>query len=564
MNNNKVAQCLTDILSFRLPAAENRITQIQSQVTKILKNGTGGGSSNIDEKQVRKIVEEIIRNNPSSGGGSDVDVNSMTDNEKYDYYYNLYRMKQFNKFPNYVLFDDNNKRCWTDLYDLDESQITYDVTTIIYNDLHTFNWCEHSTEGDRHPVTASLPVFDGVKKVIGVGHHLIHKTVIDYPYDWDPEYSETKELYIDPFPCINQLFPNIEVVDLSDRSSFNGAGRISLWGNTEDHGDLYNYLGETCPYLHTVLLPKDNDKPIEQLCKGKHIRYISNIDKIYSSYYDNHWMFVDYQPSQLVIGPECKRITDDSFASVDIQELVFPRDCSNIDVSLWCMYTRDDMVGRRKRFENVVLPAYLPLYEGEPNGFSLYINSKNVTIPIEFKIDYTDTWDYRDYLFYGPAWCCSEGYTCLDEIKSLDLRNHKNITFMPAFNNTLLNAEIYTPYTTKDMKMPLHVNECKYFKDERQVDYNEGPIHIYDNVEHVHWHINKYDDNYYTLYVVSDSPTTIDWKNEHRPVYLHYRKNREYDYTQHPVYLRYKEIDEHDGTNFLSDIIPVEEEENAW
>lgn len=165
MNNNKVAQCLTDILSFRLPAAENRITQIQSQVTKILTNGTGGGSSNIDEKQVRKIVEEIIRNNPSSGGGSDVDVNSMTDSEKYDYYYSLYRSKQFNKFPNYVLFDDNNKCCWTDLYDLSEEQITYNVTTVIYNDLHTFNWCEHSTEGDRHPVTASLPVFDAVKRI---------------------------------------------------------------------------------------------------------------------------------------------------------------------------------------------------------------------------------------------------------------------------------------------------------------------------------------------------------------------------------------------------------------
>lgn len=567
MNNTKVAQCLTDILSFRLPTAERRITQIQSQVTKLAKNGVNNPT--IDEEQVRRIVEELIKNNNSNSGSSspsvDVDVSSMSDEQKYNYYYSLYRSKQFDKFPSYVLFDDNNKRCWTNLYDLDEYEISDNVTTVIYNDLNTFNWCNHSTEEDKHPVTASCPIFGSVTKVIGVGHHLIHKTIVEYPYDWDPEYYETVELYIDPFPCINQLFPNVEIVDLSDRISFNGAGRFELWGSHEDHGDSSNYVGDTCTCLHTVLLPKENHKPIEQLCKGKYIHYISNTDKIFSSNYADHWMFVDYQPYQLVFGPECSRFGDDSFASLDTQELVFPRDCTHIDVSLWCMYTRDDMYGRRRRFENVVLPAYLPLYEdGEEKGIQFFINAKNVTFPIEFRSNYSDSWDYQDYLFHGMAWECNEGHSCLDGVKTLDLRNHKNMTFMPAFENTLLNAEIYTPYTTKDLKMPMHVNCCKYFKDEGRVDYNEGPIHIYDNVENLHWLINQYDDDYYTLYVISDSPNSNNWYNVHRPIYLHYRKNRGYDYQQHPVYLRYKAIDEHDGTDFLSDIIPVEEEENAW
>ena len=564
MNNTKVAQCLTEILGFRLPAAENRITYLQSQVTKILKNGVSGGSSTIDEEQVRRIVEEIIANNNSGSSGSDVDVDSMSDEAKYDYYYSLYRTKQFDKFPDYVLFDDNNKCCWTNLYSLDEYQISDCVTTVIYNDVHTFNWCNHSTEEEKHPVTARCPTFNAVTKVIGVGHRLIHKVIIDYPYYWEPDYSETKHIYIDPFPCINQLFPYVEIVDLSERTSFNGAGTIHSWGGTEEHGDLDNYIGETCSRLHTVLLPKGNDKPIEKLCQGKYIRYISNIDKIYSSDYDEHWMFMDYKPNQLVFGPECNKFNENSFDGVDTQELVFPRDCSNIEIDCRCICAIDEMTGRRKRFDNVVLPTYPPVSGDEEQGLSIYINSKKVTIPIDFKANISYDWDYVDYLLKGVVWECEYGYTCLDEVKTLDLRNHKNMTLMPAIENALLNAEIYTPYTTKDLKMPVHTNSCKYFKDKGLVDYNEGPIHIYDNVENLHWLINKYDYNYLTLYVISDSPNSNSWYNVHRPIYLHYRKNRGYDYQQHPVYLRYKEIDEHDGTDFLSDIIPVEEDENAW
>ena len=578
MNNGKVAQCLTDILSFRLPQCEHRITMLQNRINQIMKKNDApltesdvrtivdevlsNTNVNINEDRVLELIEEKLKDfKPSGGSSGDSSSSSPIDptRDPYAYYYYLYNTKQFDKFPDYVLFDDGSKRCWTSIDEVIDNYEFYSVTTVIYNDVNTFNWCGYMSEEEKENHKLNGYSFEVCDKVIGIGHHQIQQEYRHYPYDWNPDYYEDKIMYIDPFPCINQLFPRVEIVDLSERYSYNGSGVVNKsYYETFDYKDTDNYIGSTCYKLNTVILPKTITNPIPELCAGKNIKHIINDEYIINNCYNDHKMYVDYCPAEIRIKPGLTSFNSHTLGNLNIPVLKLPEFCVNFSFAHYAV-SPNDCERKRSRYEELILPRYV----NADNDYKFATTAKKITIPEEYSLEYNDYWESTDSLIIGSSYYDNKIYGG-DSMTVFDLRNHKNMKFVPCFENAMLNAEIYLPYHAEEIKMPIQLNTLLYYKEQGYVNYDEKPIHIYDCITTLHRHINTPDDALKTMYEISELPNNIKYIHTHKPIYLHYRKNRGYDYTQHPVYQMYQQIDAQDGTDFLSDITIVEEEENAW
>ena len=503
--------------------------------------------------------------------------------------------------PGYMLVLDDDSIC------CDYETLSYEdmdrVVKIIYNNIGMFN---------NEDYDAGCPyTFNNCREVMGIGYHT--KTISSkyvYYNEWAWEYGEStfqlQELectFADPFPNINRIIPNVEIVDLTRRLSYVGsltiipptkvgedAGRFknnyympesyyqdgydcsnsALYdniGSTVLTQDKNNYVGPTCSKLHTVRFDPRRVVTIPWLCKDKNITSCPLCCDIWqnsvyisadaSDYHATHNTEDDYGYDMNLYYEGFKGDTlkfeiggdygyYDRFAFGGANRWNFTK-IENLNQST--MFIVGDYFTERENGELIYIKEW-DLYDSDVTNLCqlLWCGDKLI---FPKKYNPNDPYNYSGYnqiqYIDIPENASQQVIDLIKHvnIKEVDLSYCDDYLVLSTDNQLFIDVFRYAD----DIYMPFAM---RYIQGSVLKCSSETPesvpkrIHFFDEVQYYDY------DQPLCMYSYWDSSS---WNNVQKPttlqstIVIHYRKG--YDHTTHPIYLKYIEFGLEDKIEFV-------------
>lgn len=576
MNYRNLPVIVVDILQNKLPSLQRQINNVRHEMKAKL--------NNIGSNPTTKP------NDPAAGFQLDQDGKLINLNDHTIQHF--IDNKLFVLLPNYMLFLDNGV-VKTDYNDLADDEIDQ-VVKIIYNNSGTFN---------NEDYEAGCPfTFDNCKEIIGIGNHT-KKIVVKYVNNdngYESFYPELNELTYDadPFPNINRICPNVEIVDLRARESYIGSITVRTANKIEDDKgrfkrnysqetveqyyydgydcvnspwyfypsfatatqDKDNYIGSTCSHLHTVLFDPNRVTDINWLGYGKNITTMtipansdsydddSRFDEVAHNDvkagdygYNKTFCYEGFQGNTLVFDPEI------DYSSLTIESL-----------SGYNKYKFTSIEGlNQSAFSAIRGPIYSyidgehyyiknwDLYNSDITCFDHFsFVGDSIRMPRHFNPSsswYGTTQQFSDsYYIEEELSDESKAILACSNVKEIDMTYCDDFIQIapdyPLFNNYFRkNVDIYMPYDLN------YICDAIMFTDYGADDPINSRIHFFDAVE---WY--EYDK---PMSVYYESWENYQTTNEQPTIVIHYRTG--YNNLEHPIYLKYVEFGLADKIEFV-------------
>lgn len=570
------------------------------------------GMKRVDQ-QVAKLttdVEEIIKNPPTVNppvtpptelpdGKYVLDEYGILMNVNKENMEYFIEKEWYQFLPGYMLVLDDDEIC------LDYETLSYDdmdrVVKIIYNNIGMFN---------NEDYEAGCPyTFNNCKEVMGIGYHVktISAKYVKYN-EWAYEYGEDtfalEEIICDvadPFPNINRITPNVEIVDLTRRLSYVGsltiltptkvgedAGRFqnnyympeSYYRDGYDcsNSPMYswisssiitqdkdNYIGSTCSKLHTVLFDPRRVSTIPWLCKDKNITTCPIACDIWQNPYVISADADEYH------GPHN---TDDDWG-YDVNNYYegFKGDTLRFEPGGdYGYYDRFAFGGANRwnftKIENLNMSAMFIVgdyYTEKEDGELIYIKEWDL-----YDSDITNLCQLLwcgDKLIFPKNYNPEEHWSTYHQLQGIDMPENASQQVKDLITNVNI-KELDLSYCDKYLVLSsdnlLLWDIMRYVEDIYMpfaMRFINGPIFRsnYESPDSVPKRVHFFDEVQYYNY---DQPLcecsywdSNEWSEVHKPttlqsnVVIHYRSG--YDHTTHPIYLKYIDFGLEDKIEFV-------------